>query len=90
MIINGLLQRLCRRDMAAIVLKAFPLEYESNTTKENRGAFERRQRALTRLYQMRLGFEPVSNRSLAREGWMLKLINPGAKPKLTPRRVSFR
>jgi hypothetical protein len=32
-IINSPLQRLCRRDMAAIVLKAFPLEYEGNATK---------------------------------------------------------
>src|ERR1700730_2072280 len=83
MIINSLLQRLCRRDMAAIVLKAFPLEYEGNATKENRAAFERRRRALVRLYQRRLGFEPVSDPSLAREGWMLKLINDGAKPELS-------
>jgi hypothetical protein len=39
MIINSLLHRLCRLDMAAIVLKAFPLEYEGNATKENRSAF---------------------------------------------------
>ena len=80
-IINSLLQRLCRRDMAAIVLKAFPLEYEGNTTKENRAAFERRRRALVRLYQGRLGFEPVSDPPLARAGWMLKLINDGAEPE---------
>jgi hypothetical protein len=81
MIINSLLQRLCRRDMAAIVLKAFPLEYEGNATKENRAAFERRQRALVRLYRSRLGFKPASDSSLAREGWMLKLINDGAEPE---------
>jgi hypothetical protein len=69
MIINSLLQRLCRRDMAAIVLKAFPLEYEGNATKENRAAFERRQRALVRLYRSRLGFKPASDSSLAREGF---------------------
>lgn len=78
-IINSLLQRLCRRDMAAIVLKAFPLESEGDVTDET--AFERRQRALVRLYQRRLGFKPVSNPSLAGEGWMLKLINDGAEPE---------
>ncbi|MEH2565024.1 hypothetical protein V1289_004651 [Bradyrhizobium sp. AZCC 2289] len=80
-IVNSLLQRVCRRGVAAIILKAFPLEYEGNTTKENEAAFERRQRALVRLYQRRLGFEPVSDPSLNREGWMLKLINDGAEPK---------
>src|SRR6266699_4198786 len=80
-IVNSLLQRVCRRDVAAIILKAFPLEYEGNTTKENEAAFERRQRALVRLYQRRLGFELVSDPSLNREGWMLKLINDGAKPE---------
>jgi hypothetical protein len=34
-----------------------------------------------RLYQSRLGFEPVSDPSPAREGWMLKLISDGAKPE---------
>jgi hypothetical protein len=80
-IINGLLQRVCRRGVAAIVLKAFPLEYEGNTTNENESALERRRRALVRLYQRRLGFEPVSDPPLACEGWMLKLINEGAKPE---------
>jgi hypothetical protein len=79
-IINSLLQRLCRREIAAIVLKAFPLEYEGNATKDNSAAFERRRRALVRLYQRRLRFELVSDPSLAREGWMLKLINDGADP----------
>jgi hypothetical protein len=78
--VNSLLQRVCRRGVAAIVLKAFPLEYEGNTTKENRAAFERRRRALVRLYQGRLGFEPVSDPPLAREGWMLKLVNNDADP----------
>ena len=81
MIINRLLQRLCRREMAAIVLKAFPLEYEGNVTNENRAAFERRCRALVRLYQWRLGFEPVPDPSLVQQGWMLKLIKHGAKPE---------
>lgn len=81
MIINGLLRRLCRGDMAAIVLKAFPLEYEGNATTENRAAFEQRRRALVRLYRRRPRFELVSEPSLAREGWMLKLINDGAKPE---------
>jgi hypothetical protein len=80
-IINGLLQRLCRRNVAAIVLKAFPLEYEGNTTNEIGSALERRRRALVRLYQRRLGFQPVSDPPLAHEGWMLKLINEGAEPK---------
>jgi hypothetical protein len=81
MIINSLLQRLCRREVAAIVLKAFPLEYEGNATKENCAALERRRRALVRLYKWRLGFERVSDPSLAREGWMLKLIDNGADPE---------
>jgi hypothetical protein len=80
-ILNSLLQRLCRRDMAAIVLKAFPLEYEGNAAKDNSAAFERRRRALVGLYQRRLGFKPVANPSLAGEGWMLKLINDGAEPE---------
>jgi hypothetical protein len=80
-IINGLLQRLYRRSVAAIVLKAFPLEYDGNTTNESRSALERRRRALVRLYQRRLGFEPVSDPPLAREGWMLKLINERAEPE---------
>jgi hypothetical protein len=67
--------------VAAIVLKAFPLEYEGNANEENRAAFERRRRALVRLYKMRLGCEPVSDPSLDQEGWMLKLINDGAKPE---------
>jgi hypothetical protein len=41
----------------------------------------RQERALVRPYQRRLGFEPASDPSLAREGWMLKLINDGAKPE---------
>jgi hypothetical protein len=81
MFINSLLQRLCHRDMAAIVLKALPLEYEGNATEENQAAFERRRRALVRLYQRRPGFEPVSDPSLAGEGWMLKLIKDGAEPE---------
>jgi len=80
-IINGLLQRICRRSVAAIVLKAFPLEYEGSTSNENSSALERRRRALVRLYQSRLGFEPVSDPPLAHEGWMLKLINEHAEPE---------
>ena len=67
--------------MAAIVLKAFPLEYEGNATEENGALFERRWRALVRLYKMRLRFELVPDPSLAREGWMLKLVNDGADPE---------
>jgi hypothetical protein len=44
-IIDALLTRL-RRGMAAIVLKAFPLDYEGEVTAENQPAFDRRQRAL--------------------------------------------
>ena len=80
-IVDSLLQCVCRRDVAAAILKAFPLEYEGNTTKENEAAFYRRQRALVRLYQRRLGFELVRAPSLNREGWMLKLVNDGAAPK---------
>lgn len=80
-IINGLLRRVCRRGVATIVLKAFPLEYEGNTTNENGAVLERRRRALVRLYQRRLGFQPVSDPRLAHEGWMLKLINEGAEPE---------
>jgi hypothetical protein len=60
-IINSLLQRLCRRGMAAVVPKAFPRKYEGNATEENQAAFERRRRALVRLYQRRIGFELVSD-----------------------------
>jgi hypothetical protein len=63
--------------MAAILLKAFPLRHEGNVAEET--AFERQQRALVRLYQRRLGFELVSDASLAREGWMLRSINDSAK-----------
>jgi hypothetical protein len=80
-IINSLLERLCLRDTAAIVLKAFPLEYEGNVTKGNLTAFERRRRALVRLYKFRLGLKLVPDTGLAYEGWMLKLINTGAEPE---------
>jgi hypothetical protein len=62
------------------VLKAFPLEYEGNVTPENRLAFERRQRALIRLYQRRIRFEPMPHNELAKEGWMIRLFNDGARP----------
>jgi hypothetical protein len=78
-IIDALIWRI-RRGMAVMVLKAFPLEYEGNVTAENRPAFERRQRALIRLYQRRIGFEPVPRKELAKEGWMMRLFNDGAQP----------
>ncbi|MFB9265375.1 hypothetical protein ACFFWD_19825 [Bradyrhizobium erythrophlei] len=78
-IIDALLKRI-RRSMAVMVLKAFPLEYEGKVTAENRPAFERRQRALVRLYRRRIGFEPVPHKSLADEGWMMRLFNGGAWP----------
>jgi hypothetical protein len=78
-IIDALLRRI-RRGMAVMVLKAFPLDYEGEVTAENRLAFERRQRALNRLYQRRIGFEPVPHKALADEGWMLRLFNEDARP----------
>ncbi|ANW02708.1 hypothetical protein [Bradyrhizobium icense] len=78
-IIDALLKRV-RRGMAVMVLKAFPLDYEGGVTAENQPAFERRQRALMRLYQRRIGFEPVPHKALADEGWMLRLFNEGARP----------
>ncbi len=78
-IIGALLQRM-RRGVAVMVLKAFPLEYEGNVTPENRLAFERRQRALIRLYQRRIRFEPMPHNELAKEGWMMRLFNDGARP----------
>lgn len=78
-IIGALLQRM-RRGVAVMVLKAFPLEYEGNVTPENRQAFERRQRALIRLYQRRIRFEPMPHNELAKEGWMMRLFNDGARP----------
>jgi hypothetical protein len=80
-IIDALLNRI-RRGMAVMVLKAFPLDYEGAVTAENRPAFEHRQRALTRLYQRRIGVEPVPHKTLADEGWMLRLFNEGARPDL--------
>jgi hypothetical protein len=78
-IINALVARI-RRSMAAMVLKAFPLEYEGKITAENRSAFVRRQRALIRLYERRLGFRSVPHKALAGEGWMLRLLNDYAQP----------
>jgi hypothetical protein len=78
-IIEALLTRI-RRGMAVMVLKAFPLEYEGKITAENRLAFERKQRALIRLYQRRLHLRPVPHIALANEGWMLRLLNEGAQP----------
>jgi hypothetical protein len=63
-----------------MVLKAFPLEYEGKITAENRAAFGRRQLALIRLYERRLGFRPVPHKALADEGWVLRLINDHAAP----------
>jgi hypothetical protein len=78
-IVNALLMRI-RRGMAVMVLKAFPLDYEGKITDETRPAFERRQYALIRLYQRRLGFTPVPHKALAAEGWMLRVLNDGAHP----------
>jgi hypothetical protein len=78
-IIDALLTRI-RRGIAVMVLKAFPLEYEGKITPENQSAFERRRRALVRLYLHRIGFEPVPHKALADEGWMLRLISAAARP----------
>lgn len=80
-VINALLRRIQRR-LAVMVLKAFPLEYEGNVTAESRPAFERRQRALIRLYRRRIKFEPMPHKALAEEGWMMRLFNDGAHPEL--------
>jgi hypothetical protein len=81
-IVNALVMRI-RRGVAVMVLKAFPLDYEGKITEDNQPAFERRQYALIRLYQRRLGFTPVPHKALAAEGWMLRLLNDGAKPTST-------
>jgi hypothetical protein len=78
-IINALLKRI-RHSMAVIILKAFPLDYEGKVTEETQLAFARRQRALGRLYHRRLGVEPGPHKELAEAGWMLRLINAGARP----------
>ena len=83
-IIDALLKRI-RRRMAVKVLKAFPLDYEGEVTAENRPVFERRQRALIRLYQRRIRFEPVPHKALADQGWMLRLFNEGARPDASDR-----
>ena len=83
-IIDALLTRI-RRGVAVMVLKAFPLDYEGNLTEENRPAFERRKRALVRLYQRRIGFKPVPHTTLADEGWMLRLFNWAARPDVSGR-----
>ncbi|MEH2514203.1 hypothetical protein V1291_005557 [Nitrobacteraceae bacterium AZCC 1564] len=80
-IVNALIKRI-RRGVAVMVLKAFPLDYEGNETTENRATFERRRRALVRLYQRRIGFERVPHEVLADEGWMLRLFNDGARPDI--------
>lgn len=79
-IINLLLKRI-RRRIAVMLLKAFPLDYEDQETEETQRAFARRQGALVRLYRRRLGAEPVPHKQLAEDGWMLRLINEGARPK---------
>lgn len=54
---------------ALMLLKAFPLEYESQVTDDNREAFERRLAAMARLYRHRLGALPLPNR-WGDKGWM--------------------
>ncbi len=78
-IIDALLTYI-RRGVAVMVLKAFPLDYEGKVTEENQPAFEQRRRALSRLYQSRLGLTPVPHKAWADEGWMLHLFDEGAGP----------
>ncbi|WP_315774690.1 MULTISPECIES: hypothetical protein [unclassified Bradyrhizobium] len=83
------LQRISGKHLtSAIMLKAFPLEFEGNVDAKNKKKFERRKRALMRHYRQRMGFEPVPNSSLAKEGWMLKLINSFAAPEKRRRRTA--
>lgn len=64
---------------ALMLLKAFPLEYESNVTDANRQAFERRFAAMVRLYQFRLGALPLPNR-WGDKGWMWRPMRFDEQP----------
>lgn len=79
--IEALVQRL-RRGLAVVILKAFPLEYESRVTDENSVKFKKRQQALIRLYRRRLKMQPVPHPELSDAGWMMRLMKNGVGPEI--------
>lgn len=70
------------RRFPLMVLNAFPLEYESRVTEENREVFERRIRAMMRHYSTVLGFTPFADCTDTNGGWMWKIgMDVIAEPK---------
>ena len=65
--------------VAIMILKAFPLEYESEVVDKQRAAFERRFAALLRLYRFRLDALPLPNR-WGKKGWMWKSLRFDEEP----------
>ena len=72
-------------EWSLLVLKAFPLEYESRVTEMNIVARKRRQKAMMRHYRSTLGVEPFPEEA-GDEGWMY-LIGTGL-PIARPQRGS--
>jgi hypothetical protein len=93
--INGIVRRLARNarsPVAGLILKAFPLDNMGMNTlpmdEENRAAFDRRQLAMMRLYEQRLGVETLPGAS-GEDGWQWLGINFEAPPLLSKRRPNF-
>ena len=64
---------------AVILLKAFPLEYESEVNNDRRVRFDRRSAAMTRLYRSRLGARPLPN-DWGEKGWMWIPLRSSIEP----------
>ncbi|MGI6854371.1 hypothetical protein [Mesorhizobium sp. 1B3] len=82
-LIQAAITREFGRRGALMLLKAFPLEYEGEVTPHRRPFFERRVRAMLRLYSRTLSAKPLPNEWGA-DGWMwrpLRYCPPPVSPK---------
>lgn len=84
-IANRILRRSERR-RALLVLKAFPLEYESHGNSDLDAAAERRQLALMRLYSRLLRVKPLPG-AAGDEGWMYSI--PSGQRHLIPKPITL-
>ena len=64
---------------ALMLLKAFPLEYESKVDEDSSAAFQKRLAAMVRLYRLRLGALPLPNR-WGQKGWMWRPMRFDEEP----------
>lgn len=84
------IERAQRDECVAMVLKAFPLEYAGGVGDRLRAAFERRRKAMMRLYRSTLDVEPFSG-AAGEEGWMWRPLAEGVpRPKTRRRRPDWR